>query len=270
MRVEIDLRKSAGENAAIYFQQSKKFRKKLEGLGRGIEELSKKAEAEKVAAAPSKPLLRKRERKWYEKHHWFFTSEGFLVVAGRDAHGNEAIVNKLMHHGDLFFHADIPGAAHTILKAAGGLPGEQSRKEAAAFAAVFSSAWRDKLPAVDVYSASPEQVTKAAPSGESIGAGAFMVYGKREWYRKMPLEFAVGFRAKNGEVALHSGPPSAVRANSDFFLYVSSGNDPKGDAAKKILKIFSLKLGDRYAINLDDIVALLPSGGISVAFSRGK
>lgn len=265
MRVEIGLQSGVTENAARYFAQSKKFRKKLDGLAAGVEALKKKADAEKKESAPAAhPARMKRERKWYEKYHWFFTSEGFLVLAGRDAQGNENVVTKLMKGGDLYFHADIHGAAHTVLKAEGKIPGENSKKEAAAFAAAFSSAWREKIPAIDVYSAAPEQVTKAAPSGEAIGKGAFMVYGKREWYKKTPLEFAIGCKKSGDALEVFSGPPQAVKARCDFYLGVDFGDDSKGDAAKKILGIFSSRLGVKNAFSLDDIVSLLPSGGISV------
>ncbi len=265
MRVEIDLARPLKENAAHYFAQSKKFKKKLVGLAAGVEALKKKAAAEKEQAAPLGHLARlKRERKWYEKYHWFFTSEGFLVLAGRDAQGNEAVVAKIMGEGDLYFHADIHGAAHTVLKVDGKAPGENSKKEAAGFAAVFSSAWREKIPAIDVYSALPGQVTKAAPSGEAIGKGAFMVYGKREWYKKTPLEFAIGCKKEGEGVEVFSGPPNAVRSRADFFVGVRFGNDSKGDAAKKIIGLFSSRLRVKGAFSHDEIVSLLPSGGIGV------
>ncbi len=265
MRVEIDYAKSVRENADIYYAISKKAKKKLGGLDRGAEQIAKKIRVEAAKKSVETIAVKKRERKWYEKFHWFFTSEGFLAISGKDAKGNETVVKKLMEKDDVYFHADIHGAPHAILRTEGKKPSRQSLEEAAVFAAVFSKAWQEHLSSVDVYSVRPEQVSKSAPAGESIGTGAFMIYGEREWFRKTALEFAIGFSSKDGIVGLLSGPIGAVKKNSTFMLNLSFGDYTKGDAAKRILGIFRSKLGKNAPITLDDVIALLPNGGISVA-----
>ncbi|MBU0662041.1 fibronectin-binding domain-containing protein, partial [Candidatus Micrarchaeota archaeon] len=101
------------------------------------------------------------------------------------------------------------------------------------------------------------QVSKSAPSGESLGTGAFMIYGEREWFRKTPIEFAIGLSEKNGEYIVISGPPSAVRKHTKNFATIKQGMLPKGAAAKRVAGV--LKGGD-----LDELLAMLPSGGIEV------
>ncbi|VVB99860.1 Uncharacterised protein [uncultured archaeon] len=288
MRVMISLRDDANANAARYYSEAKKWRSKINGVSKGIAALEKKlAEKEKAGhgSGPGRLVLKeKRGRQWFEKFHWFFTSEGFLVISGRDAKSNELVVNRYMDPKDVYFHADIHGAGHTILKTDGKKPGEVSLMEAAQFAAVFSSAWRDSLPVIDVYSAKPEQVTKQAPTGESIGTGAFMVYGSRAWYKKTPLEFEIGCRKLAGDNGLagfefFSGPPSAVKSRADFSVRVEFGQDSKGDCAKKVAKIFSSRLAKGFGagpgavpkgheINLDDIVSLLPSGSMKAVLLK--
>ena len=59
--------------------------------------------------APRKPF-------WFERFHWFVTSENLLVVAGRDAQQNELLVKRHLGRGDLYVHADLRGAASTIVK----------------------------------------------------------------------------------------------------------------------------------------------------------
>ena len=68
-------------------------------------------QAKKVAVpvAPRKPF-------WFERFHWFVTSENLLVVAGRDAQQNELLVKRHLGRGDLYVHADLRGAASTIVK----------------------------------------------------------------------------------------------------------------------------------------------------------
>jgi len=54
-----------------------------------------------------------------------------------------------MEETDVYFHADISGAAHTVMKSKENSAPEHSLKEAAQFAAVFSKAWQEKLGAVE-------------------------------------------------------------------------------------------------------------------------
>ncbi len=70
-------------------------------------------EMEKVLV-PQKRV--KKELKWYEKLRWFLTSDGLLVIGGRDATTNEMVVKKHMENRDIYFHSDIHGAASIILK----------------------------------------------------------------------------------------------------------------------------------------------------------
>ncbi len=37
----------------------------------------------------------KKNLKWYEKLRWFVTSDNVLVIGGRDAGTNEAVVKKI-------------------------------------------------------------------------------------------------------------------------------------------------------------------------------
>jgi len=265
-RVEIFFEKSLQENADNYYALSKKAKKKLVGLEFGVREVKKKIASGNASKKDAKVLVAKREKKWFEKFHWFFTSEGFLVIGGRDAKSNETIVKKLMKNDDVYFHADIHGAPHTILVTGGKKVSKKSLEEAAIFAASFSKAWAEKISAVDVYSAKPGQVSKSAPTGESIGTGAFMIYGKRDWFKKTPLGLAIGFNEKVSPV-LFSGSPDAVKSRADFFVPLSLGSDSKGDCAKKIMVFFKSR---GISVSLDDIVSLLPNGGIKAEISASK
>ena len=59
-------------------------------------------------------------------------------------------------------------------------------------------------------------------------------------------------------------------------MRIDFGPDSKGDCAKKIAKIFSSRLGKGPAagakpeINIDDLVALLPSGGMKAVYLPEK
>ena len=136
-------------------------------------------------------------------------------------------------------------------------------KEAAQFAVVFSRAWQSNAAVADVYSALPEQVSKEAPSGESIGKGAFMIYGERKWFKRIPLSFAIGLEKIDDSFRVISGPESAIKKHAIAFVALQQGNDKKSDAAKKILALLRKKLPEA-AIDLDEIVSMLPNGGIKI------
>jgi predicted ribosome quality control (RQC) complex YloA/Tae2 family protein len=44
-----------------------------------------------AAAGPPKVL---RKAAWYERFHWFISSENYLVISGHDAQQNELIVKR--------------------------------------------------------------------------------------------------------------------------------------------------------------------------------
>lgn len=95
MRIILELTKSIYENAAIYFEKAKKTEKKIEGAEKALAENLKKLEGleakrEKTALEKSEEVkFRGRKHEWYEKFRWFISSEGFLVIGGRDAVSNE-------------------------------------------------------------------------------------------------------------------------------------------------------------------------------------
>lgn len=251
----------------MYYEKSKKARSKLKGLKKAIQDTEKKvkqleSKADDVERSNTAKMVKRRKKEWYEAFHWFFSSDGYLVVAGRDAKSNETIVKKKMEKGDVYFHADIVGAPHTIVKSTGNTAPEKTLEETAIFAASFSKAWREKLSSLDVYSVNPEQVSKKAPSGESLGTGAFMIYGKRQWFKKTPLKLSIGVMKEKNVVMC--APKSAVQKNCLFSVDVLQGNDKKGAAAKQIRKILESKLGG-IKLDLDEIITVLPAGGIKVA-----
>jgi len=274
MKLEINLRKSLQENAAIYYEKSKKISRKIKGLSLAIEKMKKRIsmlEKKKrkkdlilEKTKEEKKLLKKPKRNWYEKFHWFFSSNGFLVIGGKDVKSNEQVVKKHMDKDDVYLHADYHGAPHVVIKATKQKkPDRKTLKEAAMFAAVFSRAWRDGLTSLEVFYVKPEQVSLKPRTGEYLPKGAFMIYGKKN-YLSVPLSFAVGVKkADEGFYAkIVSGPPEAIKINSDFFVRLEQGRLTKNEAAKKLHKIFRDK---GYICFLDDLISALPSGNFDIS-----
>ena len=137
--------------------------------------------------ALAKRKVAMENKEWYEKFRWFTSSDGFLVVAGKDTVSNEVLIKKYTTQEDVVFHAEITGSPFVVIKSEGKPVSEQALREAGEFAASFSRAWRENAGTADVYWVKVDQLSKSGPSGESVPHGAFFVVGKRNWTRNTPL-----------------------------------------------------------------------------------
>jgi hypothetical protein len=187
-------------------------------------------------------VKRKVESKeWYEKFRWFTSSDGFLVVAGKDSVSNEVLIKKYTMQEDVVFHAEISGAPFTVVKSEGKSIPEQTLREAAEFAASFSRAWRENAGSADVYWVKLDQLSKSGPSGEFVPHGAFAVVGKRNWMRGVLLRVAVGIIV-NEETRFVGGAVDAVKAKTKTYIVLLPGDYTGKELLKQILKSLMLKL----------------------------
>lgn len=252
MRVRIDFRKPVSENAASYYEEAKKIRKKMAGLRKAIEDSGRALEkTEKEAEVREKEgeARVKKKKKWFERFRWFRTCRGKLVIAGRDAKQNEILVSRYFEEGDLFFHADIQGAPATILKE-GKKAGKEELEETAQFAGSYSNAWKMGAASVDVYAVGKEQVKKHAMGGY-ISKGGFAIIGKRTWFRNTGVGLKLG--VEKGELAVL---PKIARKKLEKEIAIFPGGEKKGKAAKGIAKMLG--------VFVDDVLGILPSGLVRV------
>ena len=256
MEVSLDLRKTPEENAATYFEAAKKAKRKLVGAEKALEksreklaELLEKKETE--SSRKSETVI--RQKKWYEKFRWFFSSEGFLCVGGRDATTNDIIIKKHADENDVIFHTEMSGSPFFVVKAENKKPGKATLDEAATAVASFSRAWRLGLSHAEVFSAEPSQLTKTPKAGEYLEKGAFIIKGHVK-KQMVELKLAVG-ALEDGSIMC--GPVSAVKKNCPRQVSISQGNAKLSDAAKKIRKLFGGEL--------DEVIRILPSGGVKLS-----
>jgi len=263
--VNLDIRKTVPQNAQEYYEKVKKFTKKREGALKAIED-TRKAMEKKAAAKAAKAgrkLQASRKKHWYDRFRWFVSSDGFLVVGGRDADTNEEIFKKYMEKRDIVFHTQTPGAPLTVVKTGGEEVPESTLQEVAQFAVSYSSLWKAGHFSGDCYWVKAEQVTKTPESGEYVKKGAFIIRGERNYFKDVPLGVAVGLELK-GETRVIGGPASAVRKHGDYILEVAPGAFNQNDISKKIYRIYADELGDprfvKQIASPDQVAMMIPPG----------
>lgn len=106
--VEVDLSCNCNNNIALLYSQKKELMDKLEktriAAQQAIKEANKQRDKELKVAERKQPseIVRRRQKRWFEKFDWFVTSEDYIVVAGRSGEQNELLVSKYLRKGDIF------------------------------------------------------------------------------------------------------------------------------------------------------------------------
>jgi predicted ribosome quality control (RQC) complex YloA/Tae2 family protein len=252
----LDLRKGLFANAAWFYERGKKAKRKLEGVKVALEDSREKLEdveakiGEAEALKKLKPVgalkaLAKRKvkrKEWFEKFRWFVSSEGFLVVGGKDAVSNEVLIKKHTEPEDVVFHADVVGAPFVVVKAEREKLSERTLSEAAEFAAVFSRGWREGYGSVDVFYVKPEQLSKGAPSGMFVRRGAFAVRGKRNWLRGVPLRIALGVVFENDALSFVGGPVNVVKTETKTYVIIEPGDVSGKELFRRVFGVLAEKM----------------------------
>jgi predicted ribosome quality control (RQC) complex YloA/Tae2 family protein len=250
--------------ASQYYDKAKESEEKIEAAKEALEETKKQLEELEKEEIQTEEVLEdkteKRKKKWFEKYRWFYSSEGELVLAGRDAQTNDMLVKKHMQGGDQYFHADFDGAPSVVVKK-GQDANEEVREEAAQAAVTFSKTWKAGIGADDVYTVEPNQVTQNPESGEYLEKGAFVIRGDREYMRNVSIEAWIGpYEIEDGKFVPMAGPEKAVKENCPEALELKPGHKKKSDLAKDIQSRLQ-----EYELDLDYIVRALPPGESDIA-----
>ncbi len=259
--LNIDPKLTIPENAENYYEKAKKAKRKTKGAQIAIENTKKQLEdikAKKDVAMENIAVPKKRVKKnlkWYEKLRWFLSSDGHLVIGGRDANSNESVVKKYLEPNDIYLHADIHGASSTAIKLNGDELNDDLLKESGEFAASFSSAWSMGFTSQDVFWVNPDQVTKTPESGEFLAKGSFVIRGHRNYIRGARVKLAIGIVDYEGK-RIMAGPIEALEKYCDNYVVIKPGFTKKEAIAKKIIH----KINEDDLLTLDDIIRVLPSG----------
>jgi predicted ribosome quality control (RQC) complex YloA/Tae2 family protein len=202
--------------------------------------------------------VRPRRVSWFSRFLWVETSGGFLAIGGRDASQNEVIVRRYLGPRDIFMHADIHGAAVFVILTQGREVGERDLYEVATLAASYSKAWKAGLASVDVFWVYGDQVKLAAPPGQYLPRGSFMVYGQRNYIRGVKLRLGIGVAYYGDTYDIVIGPPELVASRAVAWVEVVPGNLGIDEISKEIRGYLVEKCPDVRGLTVNDVAKLIP------------
>lgn len=214
LAIDIDLAASGWSNARQYYDQRRSAATKQERTAQASQKALKSTE-QKVLADLKKNLKQEkdvlrpvRQQLWFEKFIYFISSDGYLVLAGRDAQQNEILYRRYLKKGDVYVHADLSGAASVIIKNNIATPEApippSTLSQAGNLAVCTSSAWESKA-VMSAWWVNADQVSKTAPTGEYLAVGGFTIRGKKNHLppAQLLLGFGVMFQISDESKARH-------------------------------------------------------------------
>ncbi|MGC8975279.1 MAG: ribosome rescue protein RqcH, partial [Thermoprotei archaeon] len=207
----------------------------------------------------SRKVLVSRFFQWYHVYYWVITRNGFLAIGGRDAGQNEKIVRKFMKDRNVFMHADLHGAPVFLVFTEGREVPEEDLSDVAVLAASYSRAWKERLPAVDVFWVYGSQVSTAAPAGQYLPKGSFMIYGKKNYIRNVRLRLSIGFQVRDGKYyELVSGPPELLKSRCQVLMTIEPGETKPEVVAREFVRLLQKTKYLVRDLKIDDVVRYIP------------
>lgn len=192
---------------------------------------------------------------WFENFRWFESTEGFKVVCAKSPEQNMLLLERYGEPNDLVFYADIPNSRFVLVKPYKGAIGEETKRQAAEFAAGNSDAWNRNLTHVDVYSATKANIKKSADPSKAFGSASFIIFGHRETYKDVDVRLSIGVRLVQGEKMpkVVCAPASAIKHNAHFFVTMRPGMRSVPEIASTLRNKIFLKAGDRFRVHVEKI-----------------
>jgi hypothetical protein len=187
----------------------------------------------------------------YKKYKWFVTSCGNMVVAGKSAQQNDALIGhaKEMEHDTVVMHTSSPGSPFSVILSEIKEVTKFDLEECATFTGCFSKAWKEgkRKTEVHVFRASQLEKKKGMKTG---------TWGVRGAVEKVVVELKLALtKQKNTYRAI---PLSAVKKSGVLMTILP------GKADKTVMADFILEKLKEKKAKKDELLSALPAGGITV------
>jgi len=214
LAVDIDLSLSPWSNARQYYDQRKtaavKQDKTQQASAKALKSTEQRITSDlKKGLKQEKAVLRPvRKQMWFEKFIYFISSDGYLIIGGKDAQQSEVLYRRHLKKGDIYVHADLPGAAPVVIKNNTATPDAPipptTLSQAGNLCVCSSNAWESKA-VMSAWWVNADEVSKTAPTGEYLPAGGFSIKGKKNFLppAQLLLGFAVMFQISEESKAQH-------------------------------------------------------------------
>ncbi|EEB06047.1 DUF814 family protein [Schizosaccharomyces japonicus yFS275] len=198
LAVEVDLALGAFANARVHYNNRRlaalKEEKTIESSSKAIKNTQKRAEADlKTAAAEAKQALTASRRTFFfEKFHWFISSDGYLVLGGRDNQQRELLYEKYCNKGDVYVSADLPNSSSVIIKNRNEndpIP-PNTLQQAGALALATSKAWDTKT-VISAWWVPIHAVSKVDQTKQILPTGHFWINEEKNYLP--PTNLVMGY-----------------------------------------------------------------------------
>ncbi|PIN88695.1 hypothetical protein COU61_03840 [Candidatus Pacearchaeota archaeon CG10_big_fil_rev_8_21_14_0_10_35_13] len=203
-------------------------------------------------------MNKKTEIPEYQKYRWFFTTNGKLVIGGKNAKQNELLVKEMIKtkKGYIVMHTEKPGSPFTFLYDENEGVSEEDLEEQAIFTASFSQEWKnlrrkenkEKKSEIGIFNS--EQIIKKRGMKE----GTFGIIGK-VITRKVKTELWI----EEQEGVIRAVPKKSKDNKID--IKITPGTMSKEEATKEIITLLKEK-----GINKDkaEVMQGIPAGGMNI------
>ncbi|KAL5051713.1 hypothetical protein BDW71DRAFT_193960 [Aspergillus fruticulosus] len=219
LTVDIDLGLSPWANASQYYEQRKvaavKAEKTTQSSAKALKSHERKVKDDlKRNLKQEKQVLRPaRKPFWFEKFLFFISSEGYLVLGGRDGMQSEMLYRRYLRKGDVFVYADLEGATPMIVKnkpqASSSSISPTTLSQAGNLCVATSTAWDSKA-IMSAFWVDAAQVSKTSAAGDLLPVGEFLVKGEKNFLApsQLVLGFAVIWQISKESLANHKSSRS--------------------------------------------------------------
>ncbi|MEK6914333.1 MAG: NFACT RNA binding domain-containing protein [Nanoarchaeota archaeon] len=188
------------------------------------------------------------ESKDYKNYRWFFTSEGKLVIGGKNDEQNEMVLKYFSKTNYIVMHTKAAGSPFMILQSDN--PSQKDIKECAIFCACFSKEWKygKKLIDLDIF------YGRDIYKNKDMKIGTFGVKNKKEIKVKPELMIII----QKGKIR---AVPNLKREEENLTI-IRQGKMSKEEAAEKIAR----KIKDKFLfpVSKEEIMMAIPSGNMEI------
>jgi len=186
-------------------------------------------------------------------YRWFYTSEGKLVIGGKNEDQNEYVLKYFLKSEYTVMHTSSPGSPFMIIQNSS--PSKKDLDECAVFCASFSKEWKklkNSRGKIDIDFFKGNQIYKT----KDMKTGTFGIKGKKKTMKVKPELMLIIQKGK-----LRAVPKTKTK--EQILGLIKPGKLSKEEAGGKIAK----DIRDNYhlPISKDEVMQAIPSDKIGVS-----